>query len=61
MLEVARGFGIQTFDADCDRDWAKKVFDPARKAPAFVRVKIDADEDVLPYVMAGKANIDSIN
>ncbi len=61
LLEIARGFGIQTFDADADRDWAKKVFDPARKAPAFVRVKIDADEDVLPYVMAGKANIDSIN
>lgn len=61
LIDIARGFGMQTFDADADRDWAKKVFDPARKAPAFVRVKIDADEDVLPYVMAGKANIDSIN
>lgn len=61
LLEIARGFGIEAFDADKDADWQKKVFDPKRASPAFVRVRIDADEDVLPYVMAGKANIDSLN
>lgn len=61
LLGVARGFGIEAIDGDSDKDWAKKAFDPNRKSPVFVRVRVDADEDVLPYVMAGKANIDSIN
>ena len=61
LLGVARGFGIEAIDGDSDKDWAKKAFDPNRKAPVFVRVRVDADEDVLPYVMAGKANVDSIS
>ncbi len=61
LLGIARGFGIETFDADADRDWQKEVFASRRRGPAFVRVSIDPEEDVLPYVMAGKANIESIN
>ena len=46
---------------DKGEDWIKEIFNPKRKGPAFVRIRVDPEEDVLPYVTAGSANIDSIN
>ena len=61
LLKIAEGFGIEAIDADKDPEWYKKAFDPKRKnKPCFVRVRIDPEENVLPFVPGGKANIDSI-
>lgn len=61
LLAIAKGFGIETADADSDPDWYKKAFDANRaNKPCFVRVSVGHEEDVLPFVPGGKANIDSI-
>ena len=61
LLSIARGFGIEAVDADSDPDWYKKAFDCQREnKPCFVRVSVDSEENVLPFVPGGKANIDSI-
>lgn len=61
LLSIAKGFGIETADADSDPDWYKKAFDANRASkPCFVRVSVGNEEDVLPFVPGGKANIDSI-
>ena len=42
-------------------EWYKKAFDANRQnKPCFVRVTVDSEENVLPFVPGGKANIDSI-
>ena len=61
LLKIAEGFGIEVADADIDKDWYKKAFDSNRKNnPFFVRVRVDPEENVLPFVIGGKTNIDSI-
>ena len=61
LLEIARGFGLEAVDADSDPEWYKKAFDANRSnKPCFVRVTVDSEENVLPFVPGGKANIDSI-
>ncbi len=61
LLKIAQGFGIEAIDADSDPNWYKKAFDSKRKnKPCFVRVRVDPEETVLPFVPGGKANIDSI-
>ncbi|WP_303919712.1 thiamine pyrophosphate-dependent enzyme [Treponema berlinense] len=61
LLKIAEGFGIEGADADSDKEWYKKAFDPNRKnKPFFVTVKIDPEENVLPFVPGGKANIEAI-
>lgn len=61
LLKIAEGFGIEVADADVDKDWYKKAFDPNRKnKPFFVKVRVDPEENVLPFVIGGKTNIDSI-
>ncbi|MCR5623421.1 MAG: biosynthetic-type acetolactate synthase large subunit [Treponema sp.] len=57
FLTVAKGFGIDAVDAVADKDWAAKAF---AKGPHFVLVSIDMEENVLPFVSAGRANIDAI-
>ncbi len=57
FLAVARGFGIDAVDATVDADWAAKAF---AKGPHLVQVAIDMEENVLPFVSAGRANIDAI-
>lgn len=57
FVAVARGFGIRAVDANEDADWHKAAFE---KGPCLVRVRIDREEDVLPFVVAGHANIDSL-
>lgn len=61
LLKIAEGFGIEAIDADSDSEWYIKAFSPDRKKkPCFVRVRVDPEENVLPFVPGGKANIDSI-
>lgn len=58
FLTIARGFGIDSVCANDDEKWYEKAF--ASEKPCFVVVRIDPEEDVLPYVKAGKANIDAL-
>ena len=61
LLSIARGFGLEAIDADSDAEWYKKAFDNNRQnKPCFVRISVDSEENVLPFVPGGKANIDSI-
>ena len=61
LLAIAKGFGIEAIDADSDSLWYNKAFDLNRKnKPCFVRISVDPEESVLPFVPGGKANIDSI-
>lgn len=61
LVAIAKGFGIEAIDADEDKNWYKKAFDQNRKnKPCFVKVSVDAEESVLPFVPGGKANIDAI-
>ncbi|MBP5519969.1 MAG: acetolactate synthase large subunit, partial [Treponema sp.] len=61
LLEIARGFGIEAVDADSDSEWYKKAFDANREnKPCFVRVTVDSEENVLPFVPGGRANVDAI-
>lgn len=59
LLAIAKGFGLKVFDANEDKDWAKKAFEK-NSGPCFVRLRINPEENVLPYVKAGSANVDSI-
>ena len=61
LLSIARGFGLEAIDADSDAEWYKKAFDNnCQNKPCFVRISVDSEENVLPFVPGGKANIDSI-
>lgn len=57
LLRIAEGFGIDAVDANTDELWAEKAFS---RGPRFVRLRIERDENVLPFVKAGSANIDAI-
>lgn len=57
FLTIAAGFGIDAVDAS-EKNWAERAFS---KGPHLVRVLIDKDENVLPFVAAGHANIDAIS
>lgn len=61
LLSIAKGFGIEAIDGDSDPQWYMKAFDSKREnKPCFVRISVDPEETVLPFVPGGKANIDSI-
>ena len=61
LLGIAKGFGIEAIDGDSDPEWYKKAFDANRQnKPCFIRISVDPEESVLPFVPGGKANIDSI-
>ncbi len=57
FIHIAQGFGIDAIDANVDTEWYKKAF---TKGPHFVRLNINIDENVLPFVASGHANIDPI-
>ncbi|MCR5606041.1 MAG: acetolactate synthase large subunit, partial [Treponema sp.] len=57
LVTIAKGFGIDAIDANDDTEWYKKAFN---LGPHLVRVRISAEENVLPYVKAGSANIEAI-
>ena len=61
FVTIARGFGIEAVDADADPEWYKKAFDSKRAdKPCLVKVSVDSEENVLPFVPGGRANIDAI-
>lgn len=61
LLQIAKGFGIEAVDADSEQNWYLKAFDSSRlNKPCFVRIRVNPEETVLPFVPGGKANIDSI-
>jgi acetolactate synthase-1/2/3 large subunit len=57
LCAIARGFGIPSFEAD-DAEWKSGSF--GGSGPRFVHVRINQDENVYPFVPAGKANIEAI-
>ena len=61
LLAIARGFGIEAVDAAEDPGWAKVAFPPAGSGPRFIRIPIQQGENVLPFVPAGKKNVEAIH
>lgn len=57
FVAVAQGFGIRAVDANEASGWQQVAF---ADGPCVVRLRIDREEDVLPFVVAGHANIDPI-
>ena len=57
FITIAKGFGIDGVCVNDDPDWYKKAF---TKGPHLVVIKINIDENVLPFVAAGHANIDPL-
>lgn len=60
LLAIAAGFGITTADVAENPNWAQIAFPPAGSGPRFIRVPVAQAENVLPFVPAGKKNIESI-
>ena len=60
ILSIAKGFGIEAINADTDKEWYKKAFSKTGAQPKLVTVTVSPEEDVLPFVKAGSANIDAI-
>ncbi len=57
FCRLAEAFGIRSVDANNDSEWYKKAFTEENGIkPCLVHLSIDPEEDVLPFVMAGKAN-----
>ncbi|WP_255948381.1 thiamine pyrophosphate-dependent enzyme [Brucepastera parasyntrophica] len=57
LLKVAAGFGIVSVDT-AEPGWEKIAF--GEKGPRFVRHRIPMEENVYPYVPAGKANVEAL-
>jgi acetolactate synthase-1/2/3 large subunit len=57
FLKLAEGFQLDGVDVEDDEQWYKKAFAPG---PHLVRLNISMKENVLPFVKAGTANIDSL-
>jgi len=55
FIQIAKGFGIDAVDATTDKEWYKKAF---TAGPHVVKLDISMGENVLPFVSAGRANID---
>lgn len=60
LLAIAEGFGIPTADVGENPDWARIAFPPVGSGPRFIRVPIKWQENVLPFVPAGKKNVEAI-
>lgn len=60
LLAIAEGFGIATAQVTTNEDWATVAFPPAGSGPRFIRVPVGQQENVLPFVPAGKKNIEAI-
>ena len=56
FLQIAAGFGIDGVDA-ATPGWEQAAFAPG---PHFVVLHTDRDDNVLPFVKAGSANIDAM-
>jgi len=60
FVAVAKGFGIRAVDADKNEAWYDYAFGVHDIKPCLVLVRVDPEEDVLPYVKAGQKNIDAL-
>ncbi len=58
LASVASAYGINT--GDYKENENIQVFTKADKGPKFVRIRINQNDNVYPFVPAGKKNIDSI-
>ena len=59
LMKIAEGFGIEAVDV-YSPNWNKVAFPPKGSGPRFVHCPIEMAELVLPFVPAGKANIEAI-
>lgn len=59
LMKIAEGFGIEAVDVYTP-NWNKIAFPPKGSGPRFVHCPIEMAELVLPFVPAGKANIEAI-
>ena len=59
LMKIAEGFGIEAVDV-YSPNWNKIAFPPKGSGPRFVHCPIEMAELVLPFVPAGKANIEAI-
>ena len=59
LMKIAEGFGIEVVDV-YSPNWNKVAFPPKGSGPRFVHCPIEMAELVLPFVPAGKANIEAI-
>ena len=58
---IATGFGIAASDIEQDSRWAETAFPREPGAgPRFIRVPIAMEENVYPFVPAGKPNIEAM-
>lgn len=57
LLAIAEGFGIPAVDA-ADEGWEQRAF--SGEGPRFVRCAIQPEEMVMPFVPAGKANVEAM-
>ena len=58
LVSVAQAYGI--ISGDFDENGENFLFPKSNKGPRFVRICINKDDNVYPFVPAGKKNIDSI-
>lgn len=59
LMKIAQGFGIEAVDV-YSPNWNKIAFPKKGSGPRFVHCPIEMAELVLPFVPAGKANIEAI-
>jgi acetolactate synthase-1/2/3 large subunit len=59
LMKIAEGFGIEAVDVYTP-NWNKIAFPQKGSGPRFVHCPIEMAELVLPFVPAGKANIEAI-
>ena len=57
LRAIAGGFGIRSVDAS-EEGWEQAAF--SRSGPRFVRCAIKQEEMVMPFVPAGKANVEAM-
>ncbi|HNY20835.1 MAG TPA: biosynthetic-type acetolactate synthase large subunit [Treponemataceae bacterium] len=57
LAAIAAAFGLRTVDAS-EPGWEEAAF--AGRGPRFLRVRIPQEENVYPFVPAGKANVEAI-
>ncbi len=57
LVRIAEAFGITALDTESP-EWEKIAF--GGKGPRFIRCRIGQDQNVYPFVPAGKANVEAV-
>ena len=60
LKAIAQGFGIISADV-YEENWEEIAFPPKGAGPRFIYVPIEKFNNVYPFVLAGKANIDGLS